>query len=311
MRLSVVIPTLDREVKLTRVLEALSRQAPEVPGGCEVLVADDGSSDGTHNLLSALEAEGRLRALLLSHGGPARARNSAAAQAQGELLLFLGDDTTPEPGFLAGHERAHRETPGPVAVLGHTAWDDERMRVTPFLRYLNDRGAQFGYGLIQDPENVPFNFFYTSNVSLPRSLFSDLHGFDETFPAAAWEDVELAYRASRAGNGSVPFRIVYRPGLRARHDHPTNLADFLARQRRSGSAAAVLAGKHPELATWLGVENALRVSERRPLAVSVLAVGLSVLDPLGVPLPGRVYDKILRRDYLVGLKEQLARAPSE
>lgn len=310
MRLSVVIPTFDRKERLTRVLDVLSGQMAEVPGGCEVLVADDGSTDGTRELLATLQSRGRVEAVLLEHAGPARARNRAASQARGEILLFLGDDTTPEGGFLAGHERAHRETPGPVAVLGYTSWDTERLRVTPFLTYLNEHGAQFGYALIQDPENVPFNFFYTSNVSMPRRLFLDLGGFDETFPAAVWEDVELAYRATRARNGAAPLRIVYRPALRVRHDHPTELADFLDRQRRSGRAAAVLARRHSELSTWLGVEAATRIPARRPLSVSVFSAAVRLLDPIGVPLPGRVYDKILRWDYLVGLEEGRKEVPA-
>src|SRR5205085_10706294 len=94
-----------------------------------------------------------------------------------------------------------------------------RMRITPLLVHLHGQGTQFGYALLKDPEDVPFNFFYTSNVSLPRTLFLSLGGFDTTFRAAAWEDIELAYRASRERG----LRMVYRPAARCRHDHPTDL----------------------------------------------------------------------------------------
>src|SRR5437660_1297223 len=77
------------------------------------------------------------------------------------------------------------------------------------------------------PEEVPFNFFYTSNVSLQRATFESLSGFDDSFPSAAFEDVELAYRATRA---TRPLRIVFQPGARALHDHPTTLDAALARE---------------------------------------------------------------------------------
>jgi len=307
VRLSVVIPTRGREASLAGVLDALASLAGEVGGGLETIVVDDGSTDGTPAFLAARPKDAAsVRALRQESAGPARARNAGAAAARGERLVFLGDDTVPEPGFLATHA-APPEREGPVAVLGYTAWDRSRMRVTPFLTHLNEKGAQFGYGLIRDPENVPFNFFYTSNVSLPRETFLSLGGFDESFPSAAWEDVELAYRASRA---KEPLVIVYRPAARTRHAHPTTVASALARQRASGRAAAVFARKHPELAKWLGADAA-RAPGRASLREAAASRAIALLDPLGIPLPSSVYEAVLRRPYLDALSEALADRPAE
>jgi GT2 family glycosyltransferase len=305
MRLSVIIPTINRRARLVRTLDALATQRGDVDGGAEVIVSDDGSTDGTIEVLRALEKNGEIAFFSGEHGGPARARNSAARAARGTILVFLGDDTVPEPGFLAVHERAHREASEPRAVLGYTGWDRSRMRVTPLLRHLNEKGLQFGYGLITDPENVPFNFFYTSNVSLPRDFFLALGGFEESFPFAVWEDVEFAWRAARVER---PLRLVYRPGARAAHDHPFTVSEFRERQYRSGLAAAVFAKKHLEAAAFLGVADAKGVSSRRPAALAVLGTAISALDSLSLPLPAWVYDKVLRWDYLAGLKEGLAGA---
>jgi len=303
LRLSVVVPTFDRRERLARTLAALEEERPAIEGGAEVVVVDDGSSDGTSGLLSSREAEGRLRALRVAHGGPARARNAGARAALGEILLFLGDDIVPEPGFLAAHDAAHREAgEGRRAVLGRTEWDPSRIRVTPMLRHLDRHGLQFGFGLIRDPEGVPVWFFYASNVSLPRETFLELGGFDEGFGGAAWEDVEFAFRAARA---PCPLRLVYRPAARARHDHPTTLESFRARQRASGRAAALFAEKHPELAPDLGVAEARSLPEERPYSLRVAERLVRVADPLGLPLPGRVYDKLFRWDYLSGLSESL------
>ncbi len=302
MRISVVIPTRDRVERLGRTLAALERQCHDVAGGVEILVVDDGSTDGTPDLLSGRQSEGRLRAFFPGHGGPARARNRGAGQAKGEVLVFLGDDIVPEPGFLAAHDDAQREAgEGWRAVLGHTEWDATRLRVTPMLRHLERYGLQFGYALIRDPESVPAWFFYSSNISLPREAFLAFGGFDEGFDFA-WEDAEFAFRAMSAPQ---PLRMVYRPAARARHDHPTTLDSFRARQRSSGRGAFILARKRAELASSLGVPEARSLGASRPAYLGGIELLVRVADPLGIPLPGRLYDKLFRWDYLDGLGQAL------
>src|SRR5439155_12933961 len=129
VRLSVVVPTLGRVADLARVLDALEAQSGDVPSGVEVVVVDDGSTDGTRRLLEERAARSRLLFASQERRGPASARNRGAALAKGEILVFLGDDTVPEAGFLAAHDRAQKEGDGGRrAVLGYTAWDEERMR---------------------------------------------------------------------------------------------------------------------------------------------------------------------------------------
>src|SRR5690606_27938976 len=110
-----------------------------------------------------------------------------------------------------------------------------------------EQGLQFGYALIDRPGDVPFNFFYTSNVSLARDRMLAAP-FDEAFPYPAWEDIEAAYRLQRAG-----MRLVYAPQARTAHDHPTTFDRFATRQERAGYCGVVFALRHPELAGFVGV----------------------------------------------------------
>ncbi|HSG38763.1 MAG TPA: glycosyltransferase, partial [Thermoanaerobaculia bacterium] len=176
------------------------------------------------------------------------ARNTGVAAASGRWVAFLGDDTVPSPGWLATHREAHRKRGDDphLAVIGYTAWH-RRMRLNPFLRYINEHGLQFGYALIQDKEDVPFNFLYTSNLSMPRDLLL-AEPFDLRFPYAAWEDIELSYRLRRRG-----LRIVYEPAATVAHDHPTDFARFAARQEKAGYCAVVFYRLHPELGSFLGI----------------------------------------------------------
>jgi len=166
---SVVIPTHNRIATLQRVLDALEHQ--EDTPRFEVIVVDDGSTDDTQRLLSQRAG---IRFRSQPNSGPGRARNLGVSLATGRFVIFIGDDTVPEPRLLAEHARTHSESADDslVACLGYTGWPSGE-RVTAFMDYINDYGLQFGYRLIEDGGVVPFNFFYTSNISIDRQLLSD------------------------------------------------------------------------------------------------------------------------------------------
>jgi len=298
---SVVIPTYERSDTLFRVLDALGGQ--EAAPDFEVVVVDDGSRDETPSLLAAYLAACALRCFRQTNSGPAAARNRGVREARGERVLFLGDDTVPEPNLLAAHARAHAEPRTfPAAVLGYTTWPRDR-RVSPFLHHINEYGLQFGYGLIENPDSVPFNFFYTSNISLSRALLLDVGLFDTTFPHAAWEDIEIAYRMEKRG-----MRIVYRPDAVARHHHDISFASFRRRQHRSGESAAIFFAKHPELGDFLGVPQAREFSEERSFADRLIPVWAALAERWELPGGRRAVDRVLRDDYLLGLKQGLENA---
>jgi glycosyltransferase involved in cell wall biosynthesis len=295
---SVVIPTYRRPETLFPVLDALGRQAS--PPEFEVVVVDDGSGDDTPRRLSAYRPPYPFRFFSQPNAGPASARNRGVREARGRVVLFLGDDTVPEPALLSVHGQTHGESrPYPVAVLGYTTWPRD-LRVSPFLHHINEYGLQFGYGLIRDTEQVPFNFFYTSNVSLPREILLEAGLFDTTFPHAAWEDIEVAYRLMQRG-----MRMLYRPQAVARHHHDITFVSFRRRQEKAGEAAAIFYRKHPELGDFLAVPQAKLLSRRRTLAERVLPRWAALAEQGSLPGTRRALDRVLRYDYLRGLKRGL------
>jgi glycosyltransferase involved in cell wall biosynthesis len=301
IRFSIVIPTFERPDTLFTVLDALGRQTE--PPGFEVVVVDDGSKDTTPERLARYSPPYPFRFFSQANSGPASARNRGITESRGGIILFLGDDTVPEETLLAVHATAHGEKrPYPVAVLGYTTWPRER-RVTPFLHHINEYGLQFGYGLIEDPESVPFNFFYTSNISLPRELLVAAGLFDTTFPHAAWEDIEIAYRLMRMG-----MKIVYRAEAVARHHHDITLASFRRRQQKAGEAAAIFYAKHPELGDFLGVPQATLFRNGASAASRLLPVWAALVEKWDIPGGRWAVDRVLRHDYLRGLNRALTQS---
>ncbi len=317
---SIVIPTYNRMDILPEVLEGVLQQRAirEHQVQAELVVVNDGSEPDTRRFLdewAAVEPDGGgallpRRIIHQDNKGPAAARNRGVNEASGRLVAFLGDDTVPKPGWLSGHLAAHQRgehagvDPERLGVIGYTGWHS-RMRLNPFLRYINDYGLQFGYALIDKPGCVPFNFFYTSNLSVPRSALL-AEPFDVDFPYAAWEDIEVSYRLHQTG-----FRLLYAADACVEHDHPTDLERFGDRQEKAGFCAVVFFLKHPELADFLGVSgegppelpSARRFRRNwwlvRTLQRLVSTTGWPWAAPAGL---AKLWEDTLRYHYTVGLR---------
>ena len=303
---SVVIPTHNRVQMLERVLDSLNRQVEAPP--FEVIVIDDGSRDDTAARLAAAESRYRFpfRFHSQSNAGPGQARNRGVIMAQGQYVLFVGDDTVPEDRLLFEHGRIHHQYDDDplVACLGYTGWPSHQP-VTAFMDYINDYGLQFGYKLIKDGEIVPFNFFYTSNISIDRGLLLE-EQFDGSFPAAAWEDIELAYRLEARG-----LKIHYNARAVTRHFHQMSIDSFSRRQYTVGKSGAIFYLKHPELRHFLGVQE---LADRQ-LAGAAQMLRLRLLARLGESMrflaSPRVFERLMREHYLRGLRDGLREMGSQ
>jgi GT2 family glycosyltransferase len=170
------------------VLTGLSEQRLG-PDRFEVVVVDDGSTDGTAERLEARERVFPLRLVRQKNGGPAAARNAGVAAAQGTLVLFIDDDVVPTPDLISEHLLSHQESPrlvviGPLASLPKyrqpwVAWEQTKLegQYTAMLR------GDFAPSYRQ---------FWTGNASLAKEHIVAVGGFDRSFKRG--EDVELGQR---------------------------------------------------------------------------------------------------------------------
>jgi GT2 family glycosyltransferase len=294
--LSVVIPTHDRWPVLEETLLALAGQSCT---SFDVVVVDDGSTDGTFERLQDFRdahPELALTALRQENLKQGRARNRGLRHAAGELVLFLGDDIVPDSGCVQAHLDRHNDLGEGYAVVGFTDWHRERMKVTPFLEFVNLDGAQFSFGRLADGGEAPYTNFYTSNVSLARDLLGD-DPFRAEFTSYGWEDVELGWRLQRRG-----VRIVFNRNASARHIHPTSVASFWRRQVHVGATIEALFRVCPELRgdPFLPGERPPRRFHLERLVVPLLLPVLGAADRAGARLPWRLYRDVVRCGFYIG-----------
>lgn len=107
--ISVIVATRNRRASLLDLLNALRRLEDAPPW--ELIVADNGSSDGTTALLASVESDLPLARVYEAVAGKSRALNRAMAQARGEILLFTDDDAMPDPQWLSALARAASQYP--------------------------------------------------------------------------------------------------------------------------------------------------------------------------------------------------------
>lgn len=236
--LSVVTPTRDKRALLERTLSAL--RAQQLPPGVEweVVVVDDGSTDGTGAWLASLGGgDGPpLRVVTPpANVGRARARNLGAAAARGRWLLFLDDDIVAPPGLVAAHLDLLGRHPGD-GVIGYAVTAPDLVD-GPHLRYLDTRGVA---RLPAGP--APARYFVTQNASVPREAFRAVGGFDEAFHGYGFEDMEVAFRLEE--QAGVRFHCL--PSPVPVHVHHHTLAQLLAKRRECGHGSLqLLARRHP------------------------------------------------------------------
>jgi len=163
------------------------------------------------------------------------------------MLLLLNDDVAAEPGLVRAHLRAHAERERPAMVLGASPWVIQ----TPdrlFDRLIRETSMVFFYDQMPphagstDPQHDwGFRHAWTLNLSVPTVVARAAGGFCEELPAAAFEDLEWAWRVQQG----VGAPVLFRPDAVVHHEHRYEPADYLRREHRLGRDAWALARANP------------------------------------------------------------------
>lgn len=180
---SVVMPTWNREDSVTAAIDSVVAQHYS---NWELLVVDDGSTDGTVELIQAFASvEPRVRLVELSHGGVSAARNAAIDLARGEYVAFLDADNSWRPDFLALSVAVLAEQGSLVAVFaGMRIFGADKADV---FRGGDVTGMDLRFG-----NSIDMNTFVTR-----KSRIDEVGHFDESLKR--WVDYDLILRLSNLG----------------------------------------------------------------------------------------------------------------
>jgi mycofactocin glycosyltransferase len=224
---SVVIPFAGPPDDLRRLAAAL--EAMITGPGDEVIIADNRRPGSPALPGDSVPAGVRIvRADRLP--SPALARNTAAATASGDWLVFIDADTVPEPGLLDAY---FDPAPGPGTAILAGAILDVAARSTLMARHDVARQRMSQEMTLQHRRP----YAQTANCAVLRSAFHSVHGFDEQ---ARGEDADLCFRMFEAG-----WEMEQRPAARVTHWAREGFREWLSQQIRHGRGAGWLNARYP------------------------------------------------------------------
>ncbi len=275
--IDVVIPVFNQPLPLELTLEGFCRQTLPLDR-VAITVVDDGSTDPIRPLVERFDRMLPIRYLRLPRKGRSAARNAGSRCGQADLLIYCDADRIPRRRFLEAHLRAARQgrermVVGQVREMYVTDLERRAQQARQqAMREKHDRIPQYCrliYRLF-DPEGntaspVAWLAALSGNLSLPRSWYERIGGFDEGFEDWGFEHFEFGFRGAMQG---LPFHYCaeavnvhlaharaidsYRAQLRRshayfyrKHDHPAvgKLLDFMLGEVSLAQFEACAAGE--------------------------------------------------------------------
>jgi glycosyltransferase involved in cell wall biosynthesis len=265
MFFSVVIPTYNRQPILEKCLKALESQqlspstviadyqvvvvddgstdgtvelSPStVIADYQVVVVDDGSTDGTVEWLQQHQSEfPHVIVVEQNHQGAAAARNLGVEKASGDIIIFIDSDLVVTETFLQSHADA--------LVEGKNKLGNDQ-----FFTY----GAVINTSNFENPTAEPYKitdfsaaFFATGNVAIPKHWLEKAGLFDASFKLYGWEDLELGVRLKSLG-----LKLIKCPQAVGYHWHPAfnieQIPKLIDQEIQRGRMGVLFYQKHP---TW-------------------------------------------------------------
>jgi glycosyltransferase involved in cell wall biosynthesis len=207
--LSIIVPYHNSETTIGPLLVSItiSKKAPPY----EVIIVDDGSRNTLRmqNLEFRIKKTFPLKIIRMKiNKGPAAARNRGAKEARGKFLVFVDSDIELLPDTLFNLSKVYQSDPDVVALTGVWMKEQKSTDFFPNFKALRD----WSYWINERDKSGYYFLFSTRIASIKKSVFMRLGGFDEQYPGALVEDIELTYRIARR------YAIIFAPDVRVHHE---------------------------------------------------------------------------------------------
>ena len=235
---SVVIPTFQRRHRLPRLLAPLLGDAATH----ELIVIDDGSTDGSAELLAHVASDDpRVRALRTRNRGQAAAQDLGASMATGDVVLLLDDDVVPGASLVTGHAQRHAGESN-LVVVGYMPVS---CASDPSGDWIVRRYAQRYARKITEWERAPERILaglWGGNVSLRRTHLAKVPLAAPGYDISYHVDLDFGLRCQRAG-----LRGVFDRSLRATHEYSRPVEGFLRDRAASATDRVILHRIHADV----------------------------------------------------------------
>jgi glycosyltransferase involved in cell wall biosynthesis len=203
---SVIIPTHNRWPMIAQAVQSVLAQTFKA---FELIIVDDGSTDGTARSLNSCDS--RLKLVSQPQAGVAAARNAGVAMSRGKYIAFLDSDDLWSPTKLAIQVDFMERNSGVHICQTEEVWIRRGVRVNPKARHRKPTGDIF-------QPSLELCLVSPSAVMMTKELFYLAGGFDESFPVC--EDYDLWLRIA-VGH---PVYLIDRPLVTKRGGHADQLS---------------------------------------------------------------------------------------
>jgi lipopolysaccharide/colanic/teichoic acid biosynthesis glycosyltransferase/glycosyltransferase involved in cell wall biosynthesis len=223
--ISVIVPAYNAEETVGECIRALVAQTMD-SSQYEIIVVDDGSTDGT----AALAESSGAKVLRQERSWPATARNLGVRNARGEIICFTDADCVPYREWL--EEITYPFQDSQIIGCKGTYSTNQSTLVARFVQLeYEDK-----YDLLKRKKFI--DFIDTYSAAYRRDVFIANDGFDQRFPYL--EDQELSFRLAARG-----YQMIFRPTATVLHQHSSTVADYLRKKFRIGFWKAQVVRRFP------------------------------------------------------------------
>ncbi len=225
--ISVIVPAYNAQATLPDLIDAVTGQG--YPGGLELIIVDDGSTDRTAEIIKRFPA---VRYICQDNAGPASARNRGAREAKGDFLFFTDSDCRPRKGWVAAMMNGFRQED--VAVV---AGSYGIANPSSALARVIHADIMFRHHVLMPMYPGAFGSY---NFAVRRPVFDAVGGFNDKYRRASGEDNDLSYKILATGG-----RILFLKDACVDHYHQEALPRYLKEQFRHGFWRVKMYTDHP------------------------------------------------------------------
>ena len=237
MNVSIVIPTFNRRSILEKCLKALENQKlNENVDTYEIIVVDDGSTDGTS--LWIKNNKDILKHVILfeqEHSGPALGRNLGVIKSKYEVIIFIDSDLIVLDNFIISH----------VEKL-LSSFKRNNKKCFTYGSVINTSNFQNPQSEKYKISDISFAYFATGNVAISKELLLRAGLFDTSFSLYGWEDLELGERLKK-----LSTKLIKCPEAVGFHWHPPfeckQIDSLIKQEKERAKMALIFFKKHPNL----------------------------------------------------------------